>query len=62
MTLFIVGLVLLVAGIGIIFYVRSPDDDQMERTHVYSAQHVILSNVVLAMIVGGGALMALAVF
>jgi len=62
MVLFIVGLVLLVAGIGIILYVRSPDDDKLERTHVYSAQHVILSNVVLTMIVGGGALMALAIF
>lgn len=60
MTLFVVGALMVAAGIGIIFYVRSPEDAKLERAHVVSAQHILLSNIVLFLIVAGGALVALA--
>jgi hypothetical protein len=62
MMLFVVGALMMAAGIGIIFYVRSPDDAKLGRAHAVSAQHILLSNIVLAMIIVGGALMALAIF
>jgi hypothetical protein len=62
MTLFIVGSLMLAAGIGIILALRSPQDAQIDRAHVMSMQEVLLSNALLALIIAGGGLMALAIF
>lgn len=57
---FALGAAMMAVGVGIIFAVRSPDDKDLPRDHPASLKQVLLSNVVLIFIVGGGALMALA--
>jgi hypothetical protein len=62
MILFVVGALMLAAGVGVIFYVRSPEDSKQERAHIVSLPHTLLSNAVLVLILTGGTLMALAIF
>lgn len=57
---FIIGALLTAIGIGIIYAVRSPEDDK-ERAPVVTLKHALLSNVVLALIMTGGAMMATAI-
>lgn len=56
---FIVGAVLVAVGIGIILALQKPED-QFERVHNVSLEQVLLSNLVLVLIMTGGALIALA--
>ncbi len=62
MTLFIAGALMLATGIGIIFYLRSPEDAKLDRAHVMSMQEILLSNIVLTLIIAGGGLIALSIF
>lgn len=62
MSLLFTGALMLAAGIGTIFYVRSPEDAKLERTHAMSVQEVLLSNLVLGLLLAGGALVAASVF